>query len=311
MPLLDYYYYLPDIFTWIYLWLTAPLVVWPSTNATGVAIRAAVFVFFVFIHPRGRWRTYRIVRIIRKWYIPLLWVYGYSEVGALVGALYGSAKNTPYYDDVVKKADAYYACGENGYDLRLECMPAYHLRDAWSWTEPGTFSRRVIGEYLHICYFSFYFVVGGTVIASKNNKRNWISTLTALSLTFYICFATYILWPVKGPYYELPRADARDVGGKVASLVHWLLNRESSCGTATPSSHCAVSATAWMLLAFMFGIRGIVVGALVVPGLIFATIWCGFHYVTDAYIGTGLGIFAAIASWNLVHSSSLNYIIGK
>jgi len=291
-----------DVVTCIYLWITAPLVLWPTVFYRGIIVRCVIALLIAVVWPmvsatglRRHNVLFIIVKIARLWYIPFVWVYGYSELGVLVTSVYGKPESTRYYDEVVLDTD-YYAFGGG------ESMPPSTLRDAIT-PHNHIWIRRIVGEYLHGCYFAFYFIIATTVLSAailsyrRKTRRVWTGSLAALSLTFYVCFCTYILWPVKGPYYTLEKADPIDVGFYVSRLVHKLLNSESSCGTATPSSHCAVAAACWVLWMLMFGIYGFIGGLFVVPGLIFATVWCGFHYATDAYLGTGIGVVMAAAAW--------------
>jgi membrane-associated phospholipid phosphatase len=66
-------------------------------------------------------------------------------------------------------------------------------------------------------------------------------------------------------------------------------------GTATPSSHCAVTVALWLLSMHpRLGSRRLAVAlAFCVPGLVVATVYLQYHYGFDALVGTLMGIVLA------------------
>lgn len=221
----------------------------------------------------------KTVCFLLDWYAPLLWAYSYAEIGSLIRNIYGPPDSTHYYDDWVLWWE---------YRLFRE-QPAHDMRKY-------SLSDRIFGEYLHFCYFSFYFIIFGTLLAIyfyKKKRRIWDASLSAISLVFYVCFSIYLIWPVKGPYYSLQQPDADEVGYVFSHLVRHLLNSESSQGTATPSSHCAIATAFWVVAWLFLPLLGLFF-FLLVPGLVLATVWCGFHYGMDALGGVVLGLILTL-----------------
>lgn len=307
---------LADVLTITYLALTLPLTFYKTHHVLwlGLILRLVLIPVLLLVKHivwrlcgRKQWfyiwnyefNVYTCICNADAWIPPLLWTYFYTEIGKLITNIYGDPSHTSYYDDVVLECE----------ETVFHSQPAHDLRQHFP---SGHTARRLLGEYLHFCYFSFYFVIAGTLIAmwiwrrgcgrpqrgcfQRNGGRChrcrrqhlFRTTVAALCGVFYVCFVTYLLWPVKGPYYLLERAEAKEVGYFFSKIVHHLLNSESSQGTATPSSHCAIAVACWTL-AWMFFTRWALVLTLVVPGLVFATVWCGFHYATDAIVGSVLG----------------------
>jgi len=205
-------------------------------------------------------------------YILLMFIYLYSEAGQLIVNLHGTVR----YDDELKKREQEFFFGQPARDLR-EWLPS-----------------RLLGEYLHFCYFTFYALIGGVVffIYYWRPREYFDRAASALTLAFYTCFSIYLFYPVEGPYWTLPRPEPEQVSLFFGQVVQWVL-KGSSKGTAMPSSHCCISMVCW-ISAWVYQVRLAVVFSFIVPGLIFATVWCGFHYGLDSAVGTLWGLFCSI-----------------
>jgi membrane-associated phospholipid phosphatase len=119
-----------------------------------------------------------------------------------------------------------------------------------------------------------------------------------LMLTFVACFATYVAFPVAGPRYLWTSA-AEDVGGLSRLFATWVLESQSSRGTAFPSSHVAVSMTQAALAVVYFGRRGLIVAGIAVL-LAIGAVYGGFHYLIDIVVGVVYSaIFTALGYWLL------------
>jgi membrane-associated phospholipid phosphatase len=128
--------------------------------------------------------------------------------------------------------------------------------------------------------------------------------LTALLLVFVVCQLFFIGFPVAGPFYHFPEPDPATMGRVFPQLVHAILHRGSSVGTAFPSSHCAVAAICWIVV-----LRGASrwakwVLAAIVPALTVGTVYGGFHYGVDALAGWLLALILAPISFRLHHAWS-------
>lgn len=205
------------------------------------------------------------------WYVGGIFLYLYSEEGLIIHNLYGNFS----YDPEVQEWEQKLFLSQPSQDLRVMV--------------PGLW----LGEYLHVCYFAFYFIIAivGVAVYFRRPRESFDQGVCGLALAFYTCFTIYFLFPVKGPFHEFTRPNPEDVGLYFSHAVHWLLVRESSQGTATPSSHCAIAVACWTL-AYIYHKPTAFGYIFVVPGLVVATVWCGFHYAIDAVLGCIIGFTA-------------------
>jgi len=206
-------------------------------------------------------------------FVVLVFVYLDSEAGQLILNLHGTIR----YDDDLKRYEQEFFFGQPARELR-EWLPS-----------------RYLGEYLHFCYFTFYAIIVGMVFFTYFFRpREWFDrAFSALSLTFLTCFSVYLIYPVEGPYWTFPRPDPEQVSFFFGQVVQWVLVA-SSKGTAMPSSHCAISVVCWVS-AWVYHVRLAIAYLFLVPGLIFATVWCGFHYGLDSTTGTIWGLLCSVA----------------
>lgn len=139
---------------------------------------------------------------------------------------------------------------------------------------------------LHSCYLAYYAILFAPPLGLWFSGRREAArhTILGVMITFYLCYAIFLMYPVAGPRYAfaLPHNAATAVGP--ARLTQWLLDRGDSWGAAFPSSHVAASVVAtgfalryWRPLGY----------ALLVPttGLVLAVVYGQFHYGVDALSG--------------------------
>lgn len=149
-----------------------------------------------------------------------------------------------------------------------------------------------LSELLHLAYASYYLLIylPPVWLYARGKRREFAVTLLALTLTYGVCFAFYLLFPVDGPRYLVGPAAAPE--GPVRTFVLHLLAAGSSRGTAFPSSHVAASIVA-SLCALRFARPVGIVVALLTAGLMLGTVYGGFHYGVDVLAG----IVVAGVSW--------------
>ena len=92
---------------------------------------------------------------------------------------------------------------------------------------------QIFGEYLHICYFSFYFILGGTwPLAWVICAREHFDTVTVtVAGAYLLCLGSYLVMPVKGPFWTYERPDPAEVGYLFSYLTHAIDKSGSSHGT--------------------------------------------------------------------------------
>ena len=158
------------------------------------------------------------------------------------------------------------------------------------------FPSRWLSELLHLCYFSYYFIVVAlaAVLYLQGRGEAFHEVVFAEVLTFNLCLIWYILMPVMGPYYKFEKIREHLADRSFFKLVHMILSSAASKGTAFPSSHCAIG-----VIVVLYAARYHPVAfAILCPfgvGLIVGTVYGRIHYALDAIAGTALavGIFGA------------------
>jgi len=160
---------------------------------------------------------------------------------------------------------------------------------------------RPLGEYLHLGYFSYYFLVPvlAAVLWIGRRRIDLERALGAIATVFYVSFLFFIFFPVAGPYYEFPHPPADRVGYVLPRVTRWLLDRGSSVGAAFPSSHVAVSTVTW-IMAMRYAPRLALVYLFLVPALAVGAINGGYHYATDVVAGAILGVLIGVGGFLLL-----------
>ncbi|KAL6055848.1 hypothetical protein QOT17_016470 [Balamuthia mandrillaris] len=216
----------------------------------------------------------RILYFALDFYVAALFIYLYAECASLIQNNHGSLR---YDNEVIRMEKDIFAGMQPARDLRLLI--------------PG----RALGEYLHFCYFAYYFIIGASVAVPYFfcPRESFDRTVSAMTLCFFTCYAFYLVYPVEGPYWRFDRPDPEEVSYFFVHVVRWVLVG-SSKGTAMPSGHCAISVVCW-IASWAYHLRLALILAFLVPGLVTATVWCGFHYGLDAMAGVSWGICTAAA----------------
>lgn len=150
---------------------------------------------------------------------------------------------------------------------------------------------------LHGGYLAYYpIIVGAPLGLQASGRREGMQrALTAIMATFYLCYLTFLLFPVVGPRHAFPPADNSATRTAIARLTGRFLHRVAAWGAAFPSSHVAVSATAtaaafreWRGLGF----------ALTAPTTLLAlgAVYGQFHYAVDVLAGLAVAAVVTIGS---------------
>lgn len=150
-----------------------------------------------------------------------------------------------------------------------------------------------LSEYLHFCYLCFYIFIYGVPLYfyMEHNYRFFNQCTFAILFTLLAGYATHAIIPVYGPRNIFPQITDKRSNGVFFKLVHKVLSKGSTPGTAFPSGHTS-SATIVLLITWYLGTP---LFYLLLPfglGLIISTIYGRFHYVSDVVIGIGYAIMA-------------------
>jgi membrane-associated phospholipid phosphatase len=206
-------------------------------------------------------------------FYPLLAVLGlYSAIGLVNAAAMTS------HDAAVQRWEAALFGGQPSRDW-IRAWP----HPALSWT-------------LHVAYLSYYMTLAaaplGLWLSGRREGARHVAFL--MMLTFYLCYAAFLIFPVTGPRYVFPQADNAATAVLPARLTQRLLDGNAAWGTAFPSSHVAVSLVAAAAAAREWAALGTF---LLVPAVLLTlgTVYGQFHYASDAIAGAVLaGIVLAV-----------------
>ncbi len=216
------------------------------------------------------------LQILRNWYpiatIPLF----YWEILPLTQVVYQG-----YLDDKIVEWE----------DWLFKGQPSAYLS--------GRFPSRMLSEFLHLSYFSYYGIVVAlaAVLYFQGRQEAFHEAVFAEVLTFNLCLIWFIFMPVTGPRYKFEKIKGHLADGFFFKLVHAILSGASSKGTAFPSSHCAIAVIV-VLYAARYDQIAFTVLCPFGTGLVISTVYGRFHYAVDAVAGTVLaGVMFGLAPY--------------
>jgi membrane-associated phospholipid phosphatase len=267
-----------DAWTLAYLGVaSAALSLRPSPGRSTAALlwlaHAALAGTALALAPRARGAG-PVGRFVGEFY-PLLAVFAlYTEVGLLNGAAGVS------HDGLVQAWERALFAGS---------QPSRDWIRAWPWP--------AFSSLMHLGYLSYYVVLAGAPLGLwLTGRRDGARRVHLLMMvTFYVCYAIFLVFPVAGPRYVLPLVDNAAARTPVARLTHALVAGGSAWGTAFPSSHVAVSLVASVAALRQWRALGSVL--LVATALLaFGTVYGQFHYAVDALAGVAIGALVLAAA---------------
>jgi hypothetical protein len=218
----------------------------------------------------------RAGRVLREIYPLLLLAALYPAIDILNN--FGAV---PVYDAVVR-----------GWEHRLF---GGDLSRTWWQSSPSAFWSTA----LHAVYFAYYPIVSAPALVFLVSGRIDAVRRAVLWLisTYLLCYVSFVLFPVAGPYYEFSRPAPWFLDNWAARLVYGTLSGGSAYGAAFPSSHVAAT---WTAVAAAFAGSRIFGAALAVPAtlLTVGVVYCQMHYAVDALAGVVLSA-AVVGGWKL------------
>jgi membrane-associated phospholipid phosphatase len=251
---------------------TAAVVTRGSGMARAPILLAHVLLVSVaLVAPRAR-RAGAVGAFLGEFYPLIVDVALYSEIG-LLNAAAGVA-----HDGVVQTWEAALFSAQPSRDW-IRAQP-------WPW----------LSWPLHLGYLSYYFILAGAPLVLWWSGRREAARRTILltMVAFYVCYSTFLFFPVAGPRYLFPLARNAATAVAPAVFTQRLLDGGAAWGTAFPSSHVAVALVA--SLSAWRGWRGL--GVVLVPAallLSFGTVYGQFHYAVDALAGAGVAVVVLAA----------------
>jgi len=158
-------------------------------------------------------------------------------------------------------------------------------------------------ELFHLAYFCYYLMIIGLPVWFYIRKRQALDELVfVVSLVFYFCYFIFSWLPVIGGRYfpEAMQWTQVSDGGIFTALMAYIYISSPHLGGAFPSSHVAVALVLSLTALKYFRRLGIALLGITFF-LSIATVYCHYHWFTDAVCGliTGfLGYFIALYIFN-------------
>jgi membrane-associated phospholipid phosphatase len=212
-------------------------------------------------------------RVLRDWLHILGLTFVYIEVARL-----NDLFTEGYFDREILRAEA----------ALFGSQPSVALRALLPW--------KPLSEYLHFGYFAYYTLLPA-LAGSLYLERRYAAfryALTVVLAVFFVCYLSFVLFPVAGPWYVFARPTPERMGWLFPHLEHAVLAAAASQGAAFPSSHVAAAIALW-LLAWRLSRPVFWIFTGVVPALVAGTVYGGFHYATDVLAGALIGAAGYLA----------------
>jgi membrane-associated phospholipid phosphatase len=142
-------------------------------------------------------------------------------------------------------------------------------------------------ELLKFSYFSYYFIVfvPALYFYFANKQKIFNEQMETIAIAFYISYIGFILFPVRGPRYELAYLHTVSLDGYFFTrLQDFVMKHGSTYGGCMPSSHVAVACVSWRVINVHFRKISYYLLPLVIL-LCFSTVYHRYHYFSDVFAG--------------------------
>ena len=207
------------------------------------------------------------IRLSRDWYPVVAFPLLYKEVEFLAAAFGNWGLTEP-----IRSLEVSLFAGH----------PSIYLSELLAWAP--------LSEYLHLCYLSHVLIlpaVGGYWYHTR--RDTFYELIFLVSVVLSTSYLFFILFPVDSPFYLADPLPASLRDHFFHDIVHYVADRGGARGGAFPSTHVSVSTTIGLVA--WYRQRQIAYWLLLlVPGLIFATVYGRFHYVLDIITGFALAV---------------------
>lgn len=247
---------------------------WTAPRVRQLAIHAGAFVALLLVRRLPMPRQ-PVLLFLRRAYplMALAWLYAQT-------AVLSQAIHPGYHDATVLEWDRWLFGGH----------PNVWLRERLPWP--------LLSEVLHVCYYGYIAMTPALALTLyfSGRQRAFGVLATSIMSVFYFCYLSFVLFPVKGPWYVFARPEGGGYG-IFPNLVHRMLEVGASVGAAFPSSHVAASLVI-AAMSYRFARRLSRVFIPMAVGIFFATVYGGFHYAVDALAGLVTGLtFTRLGPW--------------
>jgi membrane-associated phospholipid phosphatase len=152
-------------------------------------------------------------------------------------------------------------------------------------------------DILQIAYSTYYFipVSFGIVLLFGNRRAEFNKSIFMILFCFYLSYLGYILFPALGPRFYLKDLQTTGLHGFFFAepMMTFLNKLEGIKRDAFPSGHTGVTLIV-LYLAYKYDRKFFRIALPVVSALIFATVYCRYHYVVDVIAGFALTLITII-----------------
>ncbi len=152
----------------------------------------------------------------------------------------------------------------------------------------------ILNEIFSFCYFCYYLMIPTFLIAIfiKRDYEVIKRYLTAASITYFVSFVIFFLYPIEGPRWHFEGQYLNKIDGYLfRHLVELVIGSGAVRGGCMPSSHIAIALVIMMYCFKHYRIWGWILLPINI-GLAIGTFWGRFHYITDVYVGVAIGLAA-------------------
>lgn len=159
------------------------------------------------------------------------------------------------------------------------------------------FDSKHLSNFFHFSYLCYYPLIFALPVQFyfARQMENFYQIIFAEQLVMYVCFLIYIIIPVAGPRYLFNKIENPKLNNRLFRFTHKLLEGGSSCGTAFPSSHVALTSIIFFYSLYLTGLEALVILPVWI-GIVFGVVYCRFHYALDSVFGLVLAIFLFLVS---------------
>lgn len=158
----------------------------------------------------------------------------------------------------------------------------------------------IVNEVFFFAYFCFFVMMttGWWVLFAKRRMTEAVRAFSIVTLSFYILYLFYPLFPVEGPKYYFPSLHQAGYehfkGYLFTDILRYLFDHMNLAGAAFPSSHVAIS-TLSLLLNLRYNRRLGLVFLPITIVLYFSTVYLYEHYAVDGMAGLIVAVLFCFA----------------
>jgi len=149
----------------------------------------------------------------------------------------------------------------------------------------------LLTDILQLAYTSYYLIpiTFCIILFKKGMEKEFDRSVFLILFCFYLSYVGYILFPALGPRFYLSHIQTSELRGfLIAEPIQNILNSlEGIKRDAFPSGHTAITVLV-LFLAYRYNKVYFWIALPVVSALIFATVYCRYHYVVDVVAGFAL-----------------------